>query len=610
MKTYSPILTLCAGICLFLLTGCTRATPSPTISPSTSTPSSTPTRTPTPTWFYATITPSKTRANTPTRTPRPTDAPFLTNTPIVISTPDAQGRITWHPEEILMAFSNHGGDGGWGASVPSFLLYWDGTLLQPGEDKEGPPYISHLDNSEICKLLNTAEKSGFFGEPNSYNMPFDGTPGSALAVNSWRRNRSSAQMFFSAVDGLPYSDFFFCQNCPIPYESTIIQPGLANLFFLIREYIPAGRKYAKIEKLTIYPTDILPDEQAVPWPIDDIPFDAFVDPDNPLYCNGIVVVEGEEIQSVLALLGDNHSFIFPGLNDPVYITHSAIWPKQDVYCDSPAPTETPSVPLDYTLTCSPEDGSYNILPLRQENKFWYYSPTGKWGAEVVADAVEIPQVHVVSKFGYEHIYQYTPSKFGQQSIKVYPRFWTPDDLLFIVNVLPGEYKNDDPFFTSLGLEWIDVRKEKIGYYFIGSEGQHYDYSISPDGQWLVYIQQGDSPLRLMLQNLQTGEQESILLAGLSANGPTYNAAGSFAWSPDGMKLYFAASYDNRSKGDVLKLALANPNHINIIYSGSSEIKIRQWTLVVPTIEICTLDKGPGENCSLYINPKTDEVIEW
>ena len=142
--------------------------------------------------------------------------------------------------------------------------------MQPGGNDLGAPYISKLSQTEICKLLNTTEASGFFEEPADYRFPFDGAWGGNITVNGWHSNSSSAQVLGSAISGRPYYDDLFCRNCPIPSQETIIQPGLANLYFLLQNYRPAKRHVAPVEKLHVTFSGTDKPANGKTWPLTSI----------------------------------------------------------------------------------------------------------------------------------------------------------------------------------------------------------------------------------------------------------------------------------------------------------------------------------------------------
>ena len=135
------------------------------------------------------MSPTKPKSS-PTAPPKPptptivydTKIPTLTLTPNPVI--DSKGNITWHPKEILIAYEVGGGDGVGFDYPPEFVLLWDGTLLQPGSTQFGQPYISRLDQTEICKILKTIDSSGFFEEPRFYNFPFDGFGSQYITVFS------------------------------------------------------------------------------------------------------------------------------------------------------------------------------------------------------------------------------------------------------------------------------------------------------------------------------------------------------------------------------------------------------------------------------------------
>ena len=113
------------------------ATPKPTATPSLTASPQPPTETPTP--DYGLTQTARALTNPP---------PTPTGTPIV----NADGNVTWHPQKELVTSTDGGGDGYY-YYQNHFTLFWNGTLLLPGNyDSKGNPYFIQLSNEEICIL--------------------------------------------------------------------------------------------------------------------------------------------------------------------------------------------------------------------------------------------------------------------------------------------------------------------------------------------------------------------------------------------------------------------------------------------------------------------------
>ena len=549
-----------------------------------------------------TATPGLTASPKPTstrkiNTPRPTfdsTADALTNpppTPIWISTIDATGNITWHPQKKLISWGSGGADGT-SYQDQSLILFWDGTLLQEPDNPPDAPYITKLDPNEVCKVLNTVEASGFFEETGDYDFPFDGAASSFISVQAWKSNASGAQDLWGAIAGEPYYDKLFCRDCPIPSAKTIIRPGLANVYYFLQNYLPANRQKAPVDEIYVR---LDPSEQKSnrAWPLTSLTLDQFIE--KCALCDNMgfgMTIDGAAAQEIMRKIKSGEIFPRSFFTDypSIEITYEAVWP------------EAPDVPPDATLTCNAKAGQYPILPLNPKNKFWYYAPGGKWGAERVEGQ---NKMRVVNTSGYEKFYQYDATFFGQASIQVYPRFWSADGQFFYVNILPGDYKPDVSFVNSIGLQQIDVKNEKIKYLFLGSEGQTFDYEFSNDGKKVAYIRQGDIPPSLVVVDTYSGEEKVVKLT--TPEGIPYSSAGTLTWSPGDDKIFVAANYaeNGQQKGHILVTHIDNLADIRIVYKADNPIELLS-DFNDTFVHICGMQPADN-NCRIDLNLNTEEV---
>jgi hypothetical protein len=272
--------------------------------------------------------------------------------------------------------------------------------------------------------------------------------------------------------------------------------------------------------------------------------------------------------------------------------------------------EPPTAPADYTLTCDLNGPASPILPLDDDRRFWAYSLSGDWGAEIVEEAGQTDAVRVVDIDGSERIYHYDPGIFGQQAIQVYPRTWTRDGRFLLVNILPDGYIST-PFVDSIGLQRIDVQEGTVSYIFIGPEGQQFAYSISPDGSQVAYIRQGDSPLRLVVKDIASGEEASAALVDVASPNGTYLRAGSIVWSPDGNSIYLAASFADAAGtppvGQILRIDVNNLPDMRVIFADDEEILLRKWGYHHDQADICPITADTETNCNDYLDLETGEV---
>jgi hypothetical protein len=563
--SYIPLyLTLSIGI---LLTGCTPApqpTPAPTesLSPPTETvsPSTTPlhkaTKTKSPTPDLALTKAAYNLTNPP---PTPTRTPVF----------DASGNVTWHPNKELIWWGEGPGDGS-SYHHEDLILFWDGTLLQDGTNHLDLPYTTKLGQDEVCKLLNTAQKSGFFEDPHTYNFPFDGLGSGGITVNGWRVRGSGVPILSWTISGRPYYDYLFCRECPIPSESTIVRPGLANMYYFLKNYMPPSRQVATVAKLEVHITP-LKTTSTQTWPLTSMSIEQLQEKCNVAQCSDPgrgVVIDGPAALEMARKIPSGSIFPINLPGRPFFLEY----PSMEITYESAWP-EAPEVPQDYTLTCNVNGPTYPLMPLNPQQKFWYYAPNGQWSAERVEGE---NKMRVVNITGYEKFYQYDPQQFGRQNIQVYPRFWSADGQFFYVNVLPGDYQPNISLVNSVGLQKIDVRNEKVSYVFIGPTQQTFSFNFSSSQKLIAYIRQEETPLKLVIVNASSGEEKSALISSADVPAGHYIAAGSIAWPEyDDDKLYLAAIYekDGQRKTHILMVDPANLVNMKVIYTTDGEKKL-------------------------------------
>lgn len=592
MRTVFPII-----LCVLFLTAC--AAPPPVVATEfvrvlelSGTPSMTPELTP-----IATLTPPPTF--TPTlpikETSQPSETPTLT--PVF----EEDGTVTWYPNDVLVLWGNWPGDGvGYFIAPPQFILFGNGTLIQQGTNYSSQPFISHLDEKELCKFLNTVDESGFFDDDFRHFFPFDGLSSSYINIKTWKSKSDSAQILDYAISGATYYDTLFCRDCPIPDKNTIIRPSLANIYFFLKNYTPDTRKIANFEQIlfSIEPVDT---ESSRDWPIKSISPVALWSKCNEKYCyDQGMVLDGDIAKEIIEKTESGS--IFSGEIDPdkpsFRITYRPIWPGEYIfrYYELNWPTQVPQQVPTTPITCKKSDGHYPLLPLNLENNFWYYAPDGKWGAEVVLDSNKI---RVVNNSGYERFYEYKPAHFRQESIQFYPRYWSKDNKFFYVNVLPGQYKPDNTYVNSIGLQQIDVNNEKVKYIFIGTNGQSFSYAFSHDGKKVAYIRQEDNPLKLTIVDVYSGTEQSISLLGPGLLA--YKNAGSIFWSRNDENIYFAAIHQNGKDSDIVTINISNLNNTKVIYTENRPLILASATYRDIRISICSLN---SIGCRAELNTET------
>lgn len=508
-------------------------------------------------------------------------APAPTGTPFV----DADGNVTWHPEQVLISWSEYGNDGNDYHAEP-FTLYWDGELFLHGNvDENDIPYALQLSPTEVCKLLNTVNASGFFEETDNYRFHFGGLGGDTIAINAWKTRRSSVEMLSSAIVGASYYATLFCRDCPVPSEGTIIQPGLANIYSLLKTYRPKNLPKAPAKEVLVQVNETEREINSE-WRLKSMPMEQFLQLMRECYKDGTCsegkIFRGDFAQEIMEKIGNAEVF-----EDKEFFGSFSIsyLPK------------APDVPPDATLTCNTKVASYPILPLNKDNKFWYYAPGGQWGAERIEGENKI---RVVNTSGYEKFYSYDAAFFRQSSIQFYPRYWSADDQFFYVNILPGDYKPNVSLENSIGLQQIDVKNEKIKYLFLGTKGETFAYQFSTDGKNVAYVRQGDHPIKLVVANTVSGEEHAVSLT--RPDGTPYTSAGTLLWAYD--SIFLAASYaeNGTEKTDILA---TNPNNLalRVLYTANTLMKLREYS----SAYICPIQAGGDDNCPINLNMETGEV---
>ena len=251
------------------------------------------------------------------------------------------------------------------------------------------------------------------------------------------------------------------------------------------------------------------------------------------------------------------------------------------------------------LTCNTKGPTYPILPLNRENKFWYYAPSGKWAAERVEGQ---NKMRVVNISGYEKFYAYDAAFFGQKAIQFYSVGWTLGDQFLYVNVLPADFTPNKSLVNSIGLQQIDVKNEKIKYIFLGTHGEAFDYQFTTLAKQVVYIRAEDRPLKLVLANTSSGEEQAVSL--MRPDGTPYTSAGTLVTKYQSDSIFFAASYteNGEEKTDILWTSLSNLSNMRIIYTAQGLMKLDTLAFICPISGVADY-----RDCKIRVNIDTGEI---
>jgi hypothetical protein len=152
---------------------------------------------------------------------------------------DSLTQIQWHPEKIIIDVSESANDGNpWMQTWPTLRLYWDGTMIQGMGSSVN---VTHLNQSQICKLLISIDRTGWF-EPNGrgYEPIFAGLGGTSIAINAWKSKMGGGQIFNSALSGEGVRTPLFCGDCITSSEHNMISSETANTYFILFNYLPTN----------------------------------------------------------------------------------------------------------------------------------------------------------------------------------------------------------------------------------------------------------------------------------------------------------------------------------------------------------------------------------
>ncbi len=358
------------GLGSLLLSACTLApqqtlAPAQVISPTSTMFSitSTPTLT-----LRPTLTPQSTLTPSLTPTVKPSRAPKSTSTPVSTLTAHQ-----WNPEQVLIQFSSHGGDGGNPyANVPHLVLYADGQLLVSDwiETLEGPQLQlreGHLARKEVCALLNTIDQHGFFDyDPVTYGItwehgPFDGTSSQIIRVDAWRSKHIDLYGLWHFMEQPEQFDIEDCNSCP---PTSTIPSSLRNTYQLLANYRPADLQIYEPEELTVWVNIPWGKGAGSPWPLQS---PTLADLYAETRCNDpqqskSTVLKGPGVVKIYELFGE----FIP--EDGLIFTEGNL--RLQVYARPYLPHEAPlacgeytfkfplrNVPKpDFASSCSPSDG--------------------------------------------------------------------------------------------------------------------------------------------------------------------------------------------------------------------------------------------------------------
>jgi len=147
---------------------------------------------------------------------------------------------TWHPSFVLIQHQ---------LSVPTLLqpppelvIFATGLVVVRDYTEElgFTPLGIRLNQNDLCKILNTIDRYGFFEyDRSTYIEPLEPISGQSIEVNAWKSNRVSGGDLFCWTQ---FNDPLLCchgqaeDSC----EPPVVMPALKNTYAFLLSYHPEG----------------------------------------------------------------------------------------------------------------------------------------------------------------------------------------------------------------------------------------------------------------------------------------------------------------------------------------------------------------------------------
>jgi hypothetical protein len=267
------------------------------------------------------------------------------------ATPHADTPIpahVWQAESVLIEFGPRPGNPApfWTVSrmdVPQLILYADGTLIL--NNKEGLQQ-SHLTQQDMCALLNSIERSGFFDvDLSAYKQSLSGvlmgeTTPTIIKVNAWRSRSES-------LDDLPYL---------LNDSKVSTPPAIREVYNLLNTYAPQNLTPYQSNRLAIaihkISANFLP-ENIQAWPIDSLPLhQLYAQGELKTQDNSASVLEMETAREVAKVIDAGRAFTDDGT--AYGVSARPLLPNESLH--SALGARDFSFGITMQLTCSPADG--------------------------------------------------------------------------------------------------------------------------------------------------------------------------------------------------------------------------------------------------------------
>lgn len=165
----------------------------------------------------------------------------------------------------------------------------------------------------------------------------------------------------------------------------------------------------------------------------------------------------------------------------------------------------------------------------------------------------------------------TEGPFGSGSIS--PHFWSPDGKYLYLSI--GLYVSGPIYYVDgWGLLRLDLESGHIVEILEPTTDHYYNFTFSPDGQYLAYIVRKYDPTILNIVDLQTGEHINFGILN------KYNQAGNILWSPDQRMIVFEQAiidyYDDQHLFSVVAVNLATGSRQVLVLDNPVKMEPDLW----------------------------------
>ena len=322
--------------------------------------------------FTITFFPYPIPSQVPPRTASP--LPLFTFTPGPSPTPTRQSTLESHtfqaPALLIMAGTRDLDlRTPFGTSL-NFLLLGDGTLIVRDCTKDICSYNSEaLNQQQVCSLMNTIDQAGFFDyDPSTFVSPQESTHKVFIQVNAWRFQAIEQDQLDQWLQNPSWLDTqLHCKNC---VQNPIILPALANTYYLLQDYRPAGLKIYQPQQMGLWLSSPWVIGTPVPWTLAS---PSLSDLYHRSLCqsgdqNQAVILSGEEASQVSELINqvltDGYAPIFTDGNLTLQLSNQWLLPYENpATCSNSTPQATLIMPPAQSITysCSPADGLIPVV---------------------------------------------------------------------------------------------------------------------------------------------------------------------------------------------------------------------------------------------------------